>query len=823
MKWTEYMTRDLRVALRVIRKNMVVSAIAVGTIALGVGANTAVFSLLFTTIMQPLPYRDHQQIVILELVSQKFDSRIDTTDGQRYRFWRDHQSIFDKMVAFSRPMPVTMENATQADRILVRKVTADFFSLLDVKPVAGRFFEPADTKPGSIPVAILSYACWRRSFGGTSQVLGRTVTFGNGRYTIVGIAPAPIIAPLAADVWLPLVVETDEQARGTNYHVIARLKPGVSLAEARSVASALGTEFQQTFGIRIFPDETLDLSSYEEALGRDDRSSLFVLTGASALVLLIACANVASLMLARTSARQKEMAIRRAVGASRWHICRQLMTESLLIALLGGGLGLILAQLLVKTILFFHDLGLPRLDQNVLDLHVLLFAFAASILTGFLFGVSPVLRLLRINVQGTLQESGNQSSETRGAHNARGGLVVIEFAVSLILLVATGLLLRTVIRLHLVDTGFDPYRVLTAQMMLDGPRYLKAGQVAQYAEQVVEQIKTIPEVTGAAMTNYLPLGTGLTGVNIPLQSIVGQPKAGEFIGNIQWFGVTPGFFATMKIPVFSGRDFNISDTAASPPAVVVNQAFVRTFLHAKEPLGQQIQIGWSALGPKYSDVLRQIIGVVGDIREKSLLQNSAPAVFVPLAQIGDDVSQHVNQLVSMKLVVRTTPPPSALTRQVASQLRTVDPLVPSFHIQPMTEVLDESIQQQRFMVLLIGGFGVLAGVLAAIGIYGVMSYSVVRRTKEIGIRSALGAQPGDLLVLVLREGLSYAAFGIAVGAVGSWAATRTLKSFLFGVTVHDPLSFIAVAVILLCVALLACAIPAWRATRVQPGQTLRHS
>jgi len=812
--------RDVRYALRRMRGNLLFTGSMMATLALGIGANSAIFSIVYGVLLRPLPYPEPDRIVTLQPSRLSTGLRTETADGGRYTFWRDRQKSFENMAAVRGASPANMETEQGSERVLNRPVTAGFFRVLAVVPALGRFFDSAEDRPGSAGAMVLSYGFWQRRFGGDPRVVGRNVVLGARSYTVIGVAPLKMVSTLAADLWTPLIVEQDLLARGANYVILARLKTGVTVAQGQAEMAVIGSQYIAFASGGALAKETVGVFEYGSEAVRGDRPALLVLMVAVGLVLLIACANVANLLLARAAARRREMAVRLAIGAPRAQLFRQLLTESVLLALGGAVFGLVLAKAILWAVVERQLAALPRLDEVVLDWRVLLFTLALALATGVLFGIAPAVQSLQGDLQDRLREGAGRASESRGGRRLRGALVVLEFALSLILLVGTTLLVQTFVRLRMVDTGFDPSHVLTMATTLAGNRYQTSEQVARFAEQVVGRVKAIPGVRAAALTNYLPLAGG---INIPLESITGvAKKEDEILGNLEWFAVTPGFFEAMKIQMRTGRAFDGHDTAAAPPVVVVNEAFVRAHLKNRNPLGNQAVIAWRLLSPSYADAPREIVGVARDIHEGSLKTATRPSVFIPLAQVGDRVSKFANQSKAMNLVIRTSGEPLALSREAMAEIRVVDPLIPIFNIRSMEDVLADSIKGQRFLMILIGSFGALAILLAAVGIYGVMSYSVTQRTREIGIRAALGARPAELLRLILGEGMGLAAFGMAIGFVGAWMLSRLLASFLFGVTPRDAASFGSTVIVLAAVALIACTVAARQIFRIDPIGALRN-
>ena len=807
--------QDIRYALRLIRKNPGFSALAMLTLALGVGANTAIFSLVYGILLRPLPYPQPDRMV---WVKPAFPGgRSDRTTEDKYLFWRDHQHAFSAVASFRDSSGVNLRTGDRPERILDRGVTADFFRVLGLHPVIGRDFIAGEDEPGSNGGAILGYGFWQRRFAGDAKALGQTIVLGTKSYSIVGVAPPGIGSDMVADVYVPLIVKGNPLGGGDNFAFIARLEDGVSLAQANADMRVVAEQYRSAHPKSMGPGETIGVFAYQQESVRDVRPSLLILMSAVALVLLIACVNVANLLLARVAGRRREIAVRLAIGAGRWRLTRQLLTESLCLALGGSAAGILLANFAVGAIRRFRPMDLPRLDEVTLDWRVLVFTLGIAVFVGLLFGLAPAVQSLRDGLQSI---GGTRTIGIRGGNRLRAALVTAEFALSMVLLIGAALLIRSFANLQSVDPGFDPAHVLTLRMTLTGERYKTSAQVASFANQVAASMEHVPGVARAAVTNYLPLSSGM---NIPLAAIIGQPNPEKrFLGNLEWFGITPRFFDVMRIRVRSGRGIEDRDTSASRPVVVVNEAFANRFFPHESAVGHQILIAWNLLGPAYADTPREIVGVVSNIHEGSLDALPSPAAFVPFTQVSDAVSAEANSIMPITVMARAQGDPLSISRAVLDRIHVADSMLPVFDIRPMQQVVGDSIQARRFMMMLLGSFAALALALATVGIYGVMSYVVAQRTREIGIRAALGATPESIMRGLLRQGLTLAAGGAAIGVAGALALTRLLNSFLFGVTSRDPLTFLGTPVLLALVALLACYIPARRALRVDPATALRY-
>jgi putative ABC transport system permease protein len=815
-------SQDLRFALRMMRKSPGVTAIALLALALGIGATSAMFSLVYGIALRPLPYDDPSRIAALERVG--LDGHYMNVDGRRFIFWREHQSSFESVAAFMGGSHVNLESGDQPERILVRPVAADFFRVLRVYPTIGRAFLPDEDHPAPASVVVLGYGIWRRAFGGDLSVLGRSLNLGSKAYTVIGVAPSGMDSTLVADAYVPVNPATSSFSGGFNFSVIGRLREGVDLQQATNNMRLLAAQMRADNPKSIGNHETAGAYSYVDAVSGDVRPRLMILLAAASLVLLIACANIANLLLARVSGRQREIAVRVALGATAGRIVRQLLAESVTLALVGSALGVIVARIAVAAAVSLKAVDLPRLEEVSVDWRVALFSAALAVLTGILFGLAPAFRVLRTDPRDALAEGGNRAGEGRGNRRFRDVLVVLEYSVSVLLLVGALLLTESFVRLNGVDPGFNPSNAVTAQMSLTGPRYATPALVAAFNQRVVEHVRQIPGVVSAATTNYLPLSAGF---NIPLGAIEGQPNPdNKFLGNLEWFGITPDFFRAMGMRLDSGRAFDERDSAAAPPVVIVNEAFVRKYLPKQNPLDARITIAWDLIGKDAGDGVRQIVGVVSDIHEGSLTAPAEPQSYVPDTQISAPVSAEVNSIMPTTLVVRmarsSAETSGASAHAIVDQIHNVDALLPVFQVRSMQDVVGASIQEERFLLWLVGGFAIAATLLAAIGVYGVMSYLVGMRTREMGIRAALGATPASLVRMVLGEAAVRAAIGLGLGLAGAFALTRLLQAYLFGVQPRDPLAFTLAPLLLLVVAVVATWLPARRAGRVAPMTALRY-
>jgi len=802
---------DLRYALRMLLKKPGFTAIAIITLGLGIGANTAIFSVVNTVLLRPLPFQDPDHIVHVFRMQPPIErAPISRAD---YLEWQAQNQVFQYLAA-NYGQTYNLTGIDEAERLRGSRVTEDFFAIFGGSAAQGRFLLPADNQPGSARVAVISYGLWQRRFGSNPQIVGQTISLNGEPYEVVGVAPARFAYPGRTEIWTPALIPEDKNQRGSNYlQVIARLKEGVSVAQAEAQMNQIAATLAQQFPASD-TNLTVMVTPMLDHQVRGIRSVLFVLLGAVVFVLLIACANVANLLLARATARQKEIAIRTAMGASRWRIIRQLLTESVILAILGGALGVLLAVWAVDLLVALAPANLPRAREISVDKWVLGFTFVMSLVTGILFGLAPAWQVSKTDLNETLKESG-RGAATGGLHRTRLRrlLVVVEIALSLVLLVSAGLLIQSIQRVTRVDPGFNPQPLLTADVSF--PRRVVAKDATAKAAAVQEPVRfltdvqqrlaALPGVVAVGAINDLPI-TGRSGVNGDF-SVVGQPAPEPGQAPVAEFRlVTPDYFRAMGLALRKGRVFTEHDDAQNPQVILINEALARSTFGDEDPLGKQL----NALGDKPSE----IIGVVSDARQWGLDRPPSAEIYFPYAQ--------TNFSSETSLVVRASVAPASLTDGVRRVLREANPDAPVVRIKPMMDVLADSVADRRFNMILMAMFAGVALVMAAIGLYGVMSFSVTQRTHEIGIRMALGARPQDVLRLVVRQGMVLAAIGVGIGLIVATALTRVLSSLLYGVSATDPITFTVVSLLLAGVALGACFVPARRATKVDPMVALRY-
>ena len=795
---------DLKFAFRQLLKNPGFTAVAVLTLALGIGANTAMFSVVNGVLLKPLPYRDPERLVRLFESSREPGWERTPVSPATFLDWRSQNQVFEDIAAIQWGS-LNVTGAGGPERLPGLRVSACLFPMLRVSPILGRQFASEEDKFGKHHVALISHRLWQRRFGGDRNVVGQTITLDGEPFTIVGVMPAEFrFMDGQAELWTPVAFTPDQiTSRGNHsWSVVARLKPEATLEQAKAEMNTIAARLAKQHAGQGSSGVTL-VGLQEELVGRS-RRLLLLLLSAVGLVLLIACVNVANLLLARAASRQKEFAIRAAVGAERRHLLRQLLTESLLLATAGGALGCLWAYWSVETIASIAANSLPKIDQVQLDLRVLGFTLVVSLGAGIVFGLAPSLHATRVDLDLALKEGGRDASEGGGGRRLRSSLVIAELALSLVLLVGAGLFIRSFMRLYEVNPGFNPMRVLTLALNLPDKKYPSDADRASFFRRLLERVETLPGVQSAGAIFGLPLSGGQSRMSFAIE---GRPEARPGEQNSAGYRqISPDYFRTMSTPLVTGRDFDQHDTTKAPAVVIVNEAFVRQFLAGEEPLGKRLQIGGS------DHRQAKVVGVARDVRHENLAVAPGPEMYVPF-------SQHCWGLAAV--VVRTAMEPAEMANTLRKAVMEVDPDQPIYNIRTMQAVVSDAMAGRRVQMWLLGTFAAVAVGMAAIGLYGVMSYSVTRRTHEIGVRMALGAKRRDVLSLLLRQGLKLAGFGIGLGVPIALGLTSLLRTLLFEVKPTDPVTFVGVSLILLLVALLASWLPARRAAKVDPMIALR--
>jgi predicted permease len=810
--WLEDFWQDLRYGARMLRKQPGFTLIAVLTLALGIGANTAIFSVVNALWLRPLPYPQAEQLVLAWHRNTKQGDDSFLTSGNYLDLLRQNQA-FAQMAAIS-DHDFSLTGQGEPERLQGQLVSAAYFRLLKVAPALGRDFTEADDQEDATRVVILSHGLWQRRFGGRADVIGQTLTLNELPYTVVGVTPPGFAVPEGnAELWAPIAFGAEAASeRGSFYlSALARLKPGVTLEQAQSEADVIARNLEQAY-----PKSNTDLGfsivSLHGFMVRGFKQALWVLLGAVVFILLIACVNVANLLLARAAAREKELAVRAALGAGRRRLIRQLLVESTLLAFCGAALGLLLAVWGIQALKFISPTGpnaIARLDEVNLDWRVLGFTLGVAYLTGIIFGLVPALQLSQPDLQHALKEGGRGSSNP-ARRRLRAILVVAEVALSLVLLIGAGLLIRSFIRLQNVDPGFNTERLLTMNVVMSQAKARDLTNITNFYQQVIEQVQSLPGVEAASVATVAPIVSSGRRSPIVLEDKPDPPPGVFQVANNRV--VSPDYFRTLGVPLLQGHLLSAQDHAQAPGVAVINQAMARHYWGEEDPVGKHFKIGARASNVPWLTV----VGVVGDVRQAGLNSDSLPELYTPFTQ------EHQRFVRPRVLFVRTTGDPRNLVAAVRSKIWAVDQDQPINDVRTMEEIVSQWLAPRRFNLVLLGVFAALALVLASVGLYGVISYVVSQRTREIGVRVALGAQPRDILKLIVGQGLVLTLCGIIIGLLASLFLTRWLESLLFGVSATDPMTFAAIALLLTMVALLACWIPARRATKVDPMNALRH-
>ncbi len=810
----ESLWQDLRFAARSLRKRPGFTLLVLLTLALGIGANTAIFSVVNAVLLVPLPYRQPEQLVVLSAKNDKKGVTQQPVSYPNVKDWKEQNQVFAQLAGV-RGESFSLTDRDEPERVSGLRVSANILSLLGVQPVLGRDFLPEEEQPGREKVALVGYNLWQQRYAGSPQLVGQTLSLDGNAYTVVGILPRglkqpgltlPAVPPSGADVWIPLIPATSEQNRNlAGFRVIARLKPDATLTHAQTEMNALAARLEQQY-----PDSNADFGVdvvrlHDHLTGRV-RRALWILLGAVGIVLLIACANVANLLLARATERQAEMAVRSALGATRWQLMRQLLCESLALSLTGGFLGLWLATFGVPLLTGLSASSIPRVEEIGISWPVLGFTMLVALLTGVVFGLVPALQTSGIQLVAALKEG---KKGTMGGVRARrwlNGLVVAELALALVLLTGAGLMLRSFRAVNAVEPGFDPHNVLTLAVPLPVGSYKEQAQQLQFYERALPALNQLPGVLSAAGVFRLPL----VGFATSIFTVQGQPVPPGQEPQADFRTVSFDYFRTMKMPLMRGRDFTERDNAQAADAVIINEELARRFFPNEDPVGKRLQVR------QEKTRWREIVGVVANAKLTGLEAQTDPAIYLPFPQ-----NTWPNALRNSYLIVRTAGDPNQSHAAIRAALRAIDPALPLAQWRTMEVILAESLAARRFNTALLSVFALIAGVLAAVGIYGTMSYLVTARTPELGLRVALGAQGNDVLRLIVGQGMWLVLLGVASGLLASLVLTRLLGNLLFGVSGTDGLTFTATAALLAVVALLACWIPARRATKVDPLIALR--
>jgi predicted permease len=807
---------DIRYALRVLAKQPGFAAVVVLTLALGIGANTAIFSVVNAVVLEPLPFPESQRLVSVHGTDAHLGdmhrplSYPDFADFRAQNRTLESVAVYDKSTS-------TMTGFGEPLHIDASVVSANLFDVLRATPLLGRTFIASEDQPGT-RAAILSHRLWASHFGANPDIVGHSITLDAKPYIVVGVMPANFQFPLTTqppDLWTTIAAEMVSSSpdppmtseRGAHFlSAIGRLKPGVALRQADADANAIGAALEKQY-----PDTnghvSLALQPEIEAMVGDIRPVLMMVLGAVGFLLLIACSNAANLLLARAAGRQREMAIRTSMGAGRGRVLRQLLTESVLLALAGGLLGLFLAVWGTTLLASLPSLQIPRLAQAGIDLRVLAFTLGVSVLTGVLFGMAPAWHASRFNLFLSLKEGGRASSESKRASRARNGLVVAQVSLAVILLVGASLLIESMIHLTRQSPGFDPNNVMVFNLDLPDARYGKPEQSAAFFRELLTRVRTLPGVQSASAVLPLPMSEDIIRTSFEIE---GRPMAKSELPRVQFRVIAQDYIKTMHIPLIAGRDLTPRDDRSATPVVVINETLARRYFPNENPIGKHIQPGVSDTGP---DKMREIVGVVGDVHHHNLWQPTDPECYVPYDQAA---------IGAMNIVVRSQGEPLSLLPSIREQVRALDTELPVYKVRDMRDYIEASVAQRRFTSMLVSVFAAAGLLLATVGLFGLISYSVEQRRNEIGIRVAVGAERTDIITMVLRSGITLALAGIVLGLAGTLAISSVLKHQLFGVSATDPMTFVGVALGLIAVATAACYIPAWRAANADPLVALRN-
>jgi putative ABC transport system permease protein len=816
--------QDLRYGLRMLLKTPAITFIVVLALALGIGANTAIFSVLNAVVLRPLPYDKPDELLFLNERSAVLDEM--SISCPNFTDWRNQNHVFEKIGVYNRNS-YNLTGYGEAERILTGQCSADLFSALRASALIGRVFTNDEDKPGASPVVVLSYALWQRRFGAQNSILNQTITLNGKSYTVIGVMPPDYAYPSRVEMWVPVGPLSDDPSwkeRGNHpgLYAVARLKPGMTQAQAQADMNTIAANLNQQYPNSNAQDGIRIRTLTETVVGQTVKDTLWILFGAVAFVLLIACANIANLLLARATGRRKEMAIRAAMGAGRWRIARQLLTESLLLAIVGGGLGLGIALAAIKFILYMSPTAIPRSREITVDWWVLAFTLGVSVVTGILFGLVPALQAGEVDVHETLKEAGRGTS---ARHWLRSSLVIVEVATTMVLLVGAGLMIRSFYRLENVNPGFSYENLTSFTVSLPQKKYPTEVERSRFFNNLLQNLRTLPGVQYAGAASGLPLGNNGWQTSFMID---GRPKPQPAdMPLMEACTVTPDYFRAMNIPLLRGRYYTDHDDRsfiagkdlskmdegerlqAGVNVLIIDEQFAKRYWPNEEAVGKRIRFG----GDEKAPVL-EVVGVVGRVKMEAL----------------DDDSNRVQGYFSfsqlpfggMTVIIKGTGDPNQLIAAARNQVRTLDSDQPIYNIRTMDEIRGESVAPQRLNLMLLSIFASIAFVLAIVGIYGVMSYAVTQRTHEIGIRMAIGAQPRDVFRMILGQGMFLTMIGMVAGLVGAFALTRLMATMLFSIKPTDPLTFAVVAALLVAVALIACYIPGRRATKVDPVNSLRY-
>jgi putative ABC transport system permease protein len=821
----ETLLADVRHSFRVLIKSPGFTIVAVLALALGIGANTAIFSVIDRVLLAPLPFPDSERIMRIQ---RKFpNGNGSSVSIPKFMAWRKGQA-FQSMAAYDfGSVSLNLGTSDRPNPVNGMHATADFFSVFGVTPLLGRTFSPEEDLPNAGKFAVLTFNTWKNRLGGNRDIVGMPIILSGEQYVVLGVLPEDYQPDPPTDLYLPAQFDPNSTNQGHIYYVAGRLRPDASIASAQAELAVIADQFRAAHPDVMDKLETVNVVPLRVAIGGEVRLALLILAGAVAFVLLIACGNVAGLLLARATGRQREIAIRTAVGATRGRIVQQLLTESMLLGLAGGVAGLILGSIGVRVLLALSPGNIPRINAPehslgglmLVDWRILLFLFGISLATGLLFGLFPALRVSRFDVNAVLKESSGRSGTGFKHSRVRGLLVVSEIALAVVLLAGAALMIRTFAGLRSVKSGIDPSNLLTLRTAISGSRYGSTTQVENMVRQATERIQALPGVGVAACAVSVPMDR--VGIDLPFSIEGHTPKSGEkWEGDEYWRFVSPGYFEALRIPLLRGRYFTRTDTGTTDHVVIVNEALARKYWLDKDPIGQRMVIA-KGLGADFEEPAREVVGIVGSVTESGLAEGMVPVMYVPQSQITDGLTRLGASLLPLSWLIRTNGDPLSMASAIRNEFEGLDPQLSPSHVANMDQLISEGNARQNFNTLLLTVFASIALLLAAVGIYGLMSYAVEQRMQEIGIRMAMGADQGKIMRLVLGQGMRLAMVGTVLGLAGAFGLTRLLSKFLFGVKPSDPLAFSIVAATLIVVTLLAAFVPTRRAMRVDPVVALR--
>jgi putative ABC transport system permease protein len=809
------LTNDIAYAFRMMRKSPGFYFLLILTLALSIGLNTAVFSVINTVLLKPLPYPEAERVVQISRALP--DGENDWTSFFKISYWSRHAAQFDAIAMVSiMPAGMNMVGVAEPQYIRTLPVSASFFRVAGVHPYLGRTFTRSEDAPGAGNVVVLSHQLWTTRFGSDPAAVGRHIRLGGSGYEIVGVMPPDFEFIPKSDVWTPIAQAPDVKDKVNRYFAFGLLKPGVSIGAAETDLKRVVIEFSREYPKLSKPGETVHIYGLQDKMMADLRPALRVLSAAVLLVLLIACTNVASLLISRAIARQREIGVRTAIGANRHRIFGQLLTECLVIALASGVIGTLLAGTTLSFLARFASAQVPRIEKVQLDWRVMVFTLAISALTGILFGVLPAYHASRVDLNSALQEGSLRTTAGMGRKWAQSILIAAEISLTFVLLVGATLLITSFLHLLRVQPGFDPEHVTTLKMSLTGQQFNSTAQVKDFTRKVVTRVKSVGGVQAIASVTTLPTETG---PDMPFD-ILGRSMPPDLDNDTQWRAVSPEYFDAMKIPLHRGRLLAETDDDSSKPVVLINETLAQRFWPNKSPLGEHIVLG-KILGPMFADTPREIVGVVADTRDLGLDQPAPALTYIPVYQVSDTMTTLFNSGIPTSWVIRSSEDSARLQELVRSEVRSVDPNQPIAAVQPLSAILGDSTSKRRFSTLLLSIFSAVALLLTIVGIYGVTSTSVKQRRQEFGIRIALGATKQDVLRGVIWEGVRLAVLGVCVGIIMAFAFTKLLATLLFGVRAVDVPSFGLVLAVLVIVAIAGSLLPALEATRLDPAESLR--